>query len=109
MTDLTIEWIQDEVRKGEYIITLHGDNERRNDRLDVAELEEALLNGSIIEDYPDDKRGHSCLVLGRSGSRNAHVVYGRNSSGWLVIITVYLPGPPKWVTPARRSKSNETL
>ena len=105
MPTLTIEWIREQVRKGEYIITLHGDNERRSDALDIAELEEVLLNGSVLEDYPDDKRGHSCLVHGRSSGRNVHVVCGRNTSGSLVIITVYLPKPPKWITPGRRSKS----
>ena len=26
------------------------------------EVKEAILHGEIIEDYPDDKRGHSCLI-----------------------------------------------
>jgi len=25
--------------------------------------EEVILNGEIIEDYPDDIRGHSCLMM----------------------------------------------
>lgn len=30
----------------------------------VDEVIEALRSGDVIEDYPDDPRGHSCLVLG---------------------------------------------
>jgi hypothetical protein len=104
MGELAIEWIHDKVRDGEYLITVHADAERRNDGLDIPDLENALLHGSVIEDYAEDKRGHSCLVLGRSSGHDVHIVCGRNRSGWLVIITVYLPGPPKWVTPTTRRK-----
>jgi hypothetical protein len=30
----------------------------------------------ILEDYPDDQRGESCLVLGRAGDKPIHVVVG---------------------------------
>jgi uncharacterized protein DUF4258 len=30
----------------------------------VEELQEAIANGEIIEDYPEDKYGPSCLILG---------------------------------------------
>jgi hypothetical protein len=99
---MDIEWIRNRVAANEYIITLHADQERRNDRLDIGEVEAALQNGDIIEDYPDDPRGRSCLVHGPAAQRDVHVVCGRNTSGWLVIITVYLPRPPKWITPRQR-------
>ena len=39
------------------------------------EVVEALLNGEIIEEYPEDKYGPSYLVLGRtSAGRLLHVV-----------------------------------
>jgi hypothetical protein len=38
------------------------------------EVVEALLNGEIIEEYPEDKYGPSCLVLGRTrAGRPLHV------------------------------------
>jgi hypothetical protein len=30
----------------------------------VEEIRQAILGGEIIEDYPDDKYGPSCLILG---------------------------------------------
>ncbi len=45
------------VRKNEYLYTFHADEERRNEGLSIAEVEEALLNGRILEDYPNDPRG----------------------------------------------------
>ena len=35
-----------------------------------------IFDGEIVEDYPEDIRGHSCLMLGHSpeGQRPIHVV-----------------------------------
>jgi hypothetical protein len=33
------------------------------------EIRGVILNGEMIEDYLDDKRGHSCLLFGISGGR----------------------------------------
>lgn len=43
-------------------------------RVGVQELREAVVNGEIIEDYPDDKYGPSCLLLGfTTAGRPLHV------------------------------------
>ncbi len=45
--------------------------------IDPLEVKEALLNGEIIEDYPEDKRGHSCLVYGKTRiGKDIHVLCG---------------------------------
>lgn len=31
-------------------------------KIEVNEIKEAILNGQIFEDYPDDKYGASCLI-----------------------------------------------
>lgn len=102
MSGITIDWIRERIRHKEYLITLHADQERRSDGFDLRDVEEALLTGLVIEDYPEDRRGHSCLVYGRARSRDLHVVCGSNSSEWLVLITVYVPRPPKWVSSTER-------
>jgi len=39
------------------------------------EVREVIFKGEIIEDYPEDVRGHSCLMLGFSHKgRPIHVV-----------------------------------
>jgi hypothetical protein len=39
------------------------------------EVRDVTFNGKIIENYPKDKRGHSCLMLGVSRkNRPVHVV-----------------------------------
>lgn len=102
MDHLMLEWIQERVRRREYLLSLHADEERRDDGLDMADLEEALLNGQILEEYPKDRRGPSCLVYGTFQGQPIHVICGRNQSGWMVVITVYIPSEPKWQSPTKR-------
>lgn len=101
---MDIEWIKTRVRQNKYLWSLHADEERRNDGLEIQDVEEALLNGKVLETYPQDPRGASCLVYGECKKGvSVHIVCGKNSKEWLVIITVYRPVLPKWKTPTERS------
>jgi len=98
-------WIHQCVRDEHYQYSLHGDRERLNDLLNLEDVEQALLSGRILEQYEDTGRGESCLVAGFSDTgKPVHVVCGRMGD-WMVIITVYIPSPPKFVTPFQRSES----
>ncbi len=97
-----IVWIQDRIKHTEYYYSMHADRERQNDSLSLAEIEQALLNGRIIEHYKDTGRGESCLVAGFTDQgKPVHIVCGKRA-GWLSIITVYIPAPPKFKTPYER-------
>ncbi len=43
---------------------MHAQQERLEEDLDLVDIDEAITNGVILEDYPDDPRGSSCLILG---------------------------------------------
>lgn len=60
------------------------------------EVRQAIFHGQIIEDYPEDARGHSCLMLG-SGDRRCpiHVACSPKDE-FLAIITVYVPDERRW-------------
>jgi hypothetical protein len=64
----------------------------------VSEIREAMQAAEIIEDYPDDKYGPSCLLLGftRAG-RPLHIQCSYPSRPLLKIITVYEPNPGEWI------------
>jgi Domain of unknown function (DUF4258) len=60
------------------------------------EVEVVAVKGELIEDYPQDPRGHSCLLLGfGNGNRAVHVVCSPKDE-YLAIITAYLPDPAQW-------------
>lgn len=82
-----------------YEISQHAERERRNDDLSIADLENAVLNGEIVEDYPADPRGASCLISGKSvDGKPVHLVIGFLPNDYVRIITAYIPDPVKWET-----------
>ncbi|MDQ1350175.1 MAG: hypothetical protein QG657_476 [Acidobacteriota bacterium] len=99
---MKIDWIKRCIENEDYYFSMHADRERMNDNLMISDVEEALLSGRILENYPEDKRGESCLVVGFCDSGiPIHIVCG-GRDGKVVIITVYIPRPPKFKTPYER-------
>ena len=89
---ITSDFIRTEIEQQSYEIPIHADNERLVDGLTTSQLEVALSEGKVIEEYPDDLRGESCLVLGfTSDGTPVHIVCGRNLTGHFILITVYIP------------------
>ena len=66
------------------------------------EVEDVVVNGEVIEDYPQDPRGHSCLLLGSSEANRAVHVVCSPKDDYLAIITAYLPDPAQWSEDFRR-------
>ena len=101
---ITAALIREEVGQQTYEISLHADDERIADGLTVSQWEVSLSGCKVIEDYPDDPRGESCLTVGfTADGRPIHVVCGRNALGHLIRITVYVPTMPKWKDPYTRN------
>ena len=65
------------------------------------EVRSVLERGEVIEDYPEDARGHSCLMLGvGTEGRRLHVVCSPKE-GYLAIVTAYLPLEQEWESDSR--------
>ena len=95
------------VAAGRYEVSIHAQQERLDDDLDLTDIEQALLTGEILEEYPEDPRGESCLMLGFATGRPVHVVLGwarrqATRRRTLRVITVYIPQRSKWVDPRTR-------
>jgi len=97
-----IQWIKGQVERGAYQLKLHAMERASLRGIDPLDIKEALSNGEVIEEYPEDKRGKSCLVYGKTkGSKDLHVVCGLTSDT-LWVITVYEPDPEEWTDPKTR-------
>ncbi|MBI4007747.1 MAG: DUF4258 domain-containing protein [Planctomycetes bacterium] len=105
---MDIREIKEKIRLGEYEISYHAEKERYAEDITITDIETAITNGEILEDYPDDPRGSSCLILGYSQNRHIHIVCGYTSLKWIRIITVYLPKRPKWIDERTRGKGGES-
>jgi len=104
---MEIEEIKEKIRRNKYEISFHGEKERYAEDITLSDLETAISNGEVLEDYPNDPRGPSCLVLGYSQNRPIHIVCGYTHIKWIRIITVYIPKPPKWINERTRAKGGE--
>lgn len=64
----------------------------------VIEIRETIQSGEIIEDYPEDKYGPSCLILGQTHhDRFLHIQCSYPSRPFVKVITVYEPDPQEWI------------
>jgi len=69
----------------------------------VSEVREAVRIGEVIEDYPDDKYGPSCLILGfTEAGRPLHIHCSYPARPVIKVITVYEPDPGEWVNNRER-------
>jgi hypothetical protein len=57
--------IRKKIARRQYEFSRHAVDQSIIRQISVREIEEAISNRSeVIEDYPDDKYGPSCLILG---------------------------------------------
>ena len=93
---MNIETIKEKIRQGRYIISFTHTEKLRQRKIKAEDIERAIEKGTIIEDYPEDRRGPSCLILGYTNKRPIHVVCGRLDADEVLIITAYEPDPLEW-------------
>lgn len=91
--------IRDKILRRQYEFSRHALDQSIIRDISVPEVEQAISNRSeVIEDYPDDKYGPSCLILGfTDAGRPLHVQCSYPSRPLIKIITLYEPDPERWV------------
>lgn len=94
---MDIESIRAKVKDGKYMISFGHTEKIRQRKITVREIEDTICEGTIIEPYPNDPRGASCLILGfTSNGRPLHVVCGKLKEEEILIITAYEPDIKEW-------------
>jgi hypothetical protein len=92
------------VNHGNWSFTEHSVRQMRDRRIRAEEVQQAILCGEIIEEYPDDKYSPSCLLHGQTAEgRHIHVVC--SLAPIVRIITVYEPNSQEWID--YRQRKNE--
>ncbi len=93
-----LEKIRAKVAHDEFEFSKHATDQSILREICVQEMREAVSAGEIIEDYPDDKYGPSCLILGFTlANRPIHLQCSHPTRPILKVITVYEPNPTEWV------------
>lgn len=101
---MDIAIIKEKVGNGDFVLSAHADQEAADENITIAEICAAILNDEILEQYADTGRGESCLILGFVNGKPVHVVCGWYGNS-IVIITVYIPKPPKFKDPRTRGRT----
>ena len=102
-----LEGICEKIRSGQFEFSQHATDQSIIRHISVQELREAIEGSEVIEDYPDDKYGPSCLILGFTESKRAlHIQCSYPSRPLVKIITLYEPDPSRWINFKTRKKEN---
>ena len=105
--DGVLERIRAQARARNIYFTRHAEQEMFEETISTEEVLGSISVGQILENYPDHRRGSCCLLCGFARhSRPIHVVC-TTARPVLIIITVYKPKPPKWITPTQRRNRDE--
>ena len=90
--------IRKKIKTGLFEFSKHAVDQSIIRRISVQDVCDAINNGAIIEDYPDDKYGPSCLIFGMTAERRPiHIQCSYPSRPIVKIITLYEPNPIRWV------------
>jgi len=84
------------------LVTLHAHQEMVEEDIELDDVLIALTQGKLVENYPDHERGPCCLICGKTKTGEYLHVVCTTSLDVAVIITVYIPKKPKWITPYQR-------
>jgi hypothetical protein len=93
MFDRILKEMRDKIRKLEYIMSIHADDEMNDDCLTVFDVERCILTGKILERQKDKVTAEwKYRINGKSlSSGEIEVIAKFSSTGKLVIITMYVP------------------
>ena len=92
MFDRILKEMQDKIRRREYIISIHAEEEMNDDDLSIFDIESCILTGKILERQKDKVTGEwKYRINGQSLSAGeVEVVAKLSPTGKLVFITVYV-------------------
>ena len=92
-----IQEIRKRVAQGQFEFSQHAVDQSIIRRISVQEIRDAITVGEVIEVYPEDKYGPSCLIFGKTDAgRPIHVQCSDPSRPVVKIVTMYEPDPALW-------------
>jgi hypothetical protein len=102
---VNIETIRERVRAGNYLIKSGAVQHALKEDFERKHMVEAILEGCIIEEYPDDQRALICGTARISNvSLYLHFVCDYADPMYTEIVTVYIPDESTWEWPSFRRR-----
>ena len=106
---MDISVIQHRVRGGHYLVKGHAVQHALKQGFARRHMVEAVLGGTIIEDYPDDVRALICGQATLTGSTKVylHVVCEYADPVYVEFATAYIPDEAQWEKPLFRRRKRK--
>ena len=103
---MDIETIQKRVKAGYYLTRSHAVQHAVKEGFEREHMVEAVLDGKIIEAYPDDQRVLICgpTTLSKIPTIYLHVVCEYADSVYVEFVTAYIPDQTQWENPPFRRR-----
>ena len=93
-----IDEIRKKIETEQFELSKHAVDQSIIRRISVQEIREISGDAELIEDYPEDKYGPSCLILGKTKEgRPLHIQCSYPSRPLIKVITIYEPDPDLWI------------
>ena len=93
-----IEEIREKIEAEQFEFSKHAVDQSIIRRISIQETREVFGDAEVIEDYPEDRYGPSCLILGRTrAGRPLHIQCSYPSRPLIKIITLYEPDTDLWI------------
>ncbi len=98
---MEIEDIREQVREGHYKLSSHVAMHVLKEGFAREDIVEAILAGTVIEEYADVKRVLVCgpTTLSRQAVIYIHAVCEYANPAYIAIVTAYLPDESMWESP----------
>lgn len=106
---MDIEAIRERIRQGRYLIKSHAVRHALKEGFERAHMVEAILEGSIIEEYPDDQRVLICgkTTMVKTIDIYLHVVCEYADVSYVEFVTAYIPDGQEWAQPPLRRRKQK--
>ena len=106
---MDIEIIRERIRAGSYLIKVHAVQHALKQGFERKHMVETVLEGTIIEEYPEDQR---TLICGKTSLSQRldiylHVVCDYADPIYVDIVTAYIPDEVEWEKPPLRRRKRE--
>lgn len=89
--------IRQKIADNQFELSKHALDQSILRRVRIQEIRESIAQGQVIEDYPEDKYGPSCLICGfTQANRPLHIQCSYPSRPLIKVVTVYEPAPSLW-------------
>ena len=106
---MDIETIRERVRQGNYLIKSHAVRHASKEGFERTHMVEAILEGTIIEAYPDEQRVLICgkTTLAKTTDIYLHVVCEYADAIYMELVTAYIPDEQEWEQPPLRRRNRK--